>query len=189
MPPSNEHAPASHTPSQPSDSPNKRDIQNTDKSKHSNPLKSEIIALILFLNTMSLKTFTGKFFPSSLPPANAFAGQKVLVTGGTAGLGLAAAIHFLNLGAEEVVITARSASSPRAEGARQKILAAAAGHGSAKGAESRVSIMELDMNSYASCVAFVEAVKGRFGAGGGPDVIVFNAGVTNSQFRRSPEGM
>lgn len=188
MPPSNEHAPASNIPSQPSDSLDKRDIQNTGKSQHSNPLKSEIIALILFLNTMSLKTFTGKFFPASLPPANAFAGQKILVTGGTAGLGLAAAIHFLNLGAEEVVITARSASSARAEGARQKILAAA-GHGSAKGTEGKVSIMELDMNSYASCVAFVEAVKGRFGAGGGPDVVVFNAGVTNSQFRRSPEGM
>lgn len=188
MPPSNEHAPASHIPSQPSDSPDNRDIQNRGKNQHSNPSKSEIVALLLFLRTMSLKTFTGKFFPSSLPPANAFAGQKVLVTGGTAGLGLAAAIHFLNLGAEEVVITARSASSPRAEGARQKILAAA-GHGSAKSAEGKVSIMDLDMNSYASCVAFVEAVKGRFGAGGGPDVIVFNAGVTNSQFRRSPEGM
>lgn len=188
MPSSNEHAPASHIPSQPSDSPDKRDIQNIGKNQHSNPWKSEIVDLLLFLRTMSLKTFTGKFFPSSLPPANAFAGQKVLVTGGTAGLGLAAAIHFLNLGAEEVVITARSASSPRAEGARQKILAAA-GHGSAKSAEGKVSIMELDMNSYASCVAFVEAVKGRFGAGGGPDVVVFNAGVTNSQFRRSPEGM
>ncbi|KAG6360257.1 hypothetical protein INS49_011313 [Diaporthe citri] len=164
-------------------------ITNKSKSKHS-PLKSGVNAIPLFLRTMSLKAFTGKFFPTPLPAANAFAGQKVLVTGGTAGLGLAAAIHFLNLGAEEVVITARSASSPRAEGARQKILAAAAaGHGSAKGAAGKVSIMELDMNSYASCVAFVEAVKGRFGAGGGPDVIVFNAGVTNSQFRRSPEGM
>ncbi|KAH8778905.1 hypothetical protein F5883DRAFT_600881 [Diaporthe sp. PMI_573] len=132
---------------------------------------------------MSLKAFTGKFFPSHLPPPNAFAGQKVLVTGGTAGLGLAAAVHFLNLGADEVIITARSASSARAEGARQKILAAG------QGGQGKVSIMELDMNSYASCVAFVEAVKGRFGATGGPDVIVFNAGVTNSQFRRSPEGM
>lgn len=190
MPSSSEHAPASKVPSQPSASPDKHSIQNKSKSKskskHSH-LKSAVNAIPLFLRTMSLKAFTGKFFPSPLPPADAFAGQKVLVTGGTAGLGLAAAIHFLNLGAEEVVITARSASSPRAEGARQKILAAA-GHGSAKGAAGKVSIMELDMNSYASCVAFVEAVKGRFAAGG-PDAIVFNAGVTNSQFRRSPEGM
>lgn len=186
MPPSSEHAPASNDRSQPSSSPDKHGIQKQSKSKL-NPLKSEVNTLLLFLKTMSLKSFTAKFFPSPLPSANAFAGQKVLVTGGTAGLGLAAAIHFLNLGAEEVVITARSASSPRAEGARQKILAAA-GHGSSKGAAGKVSIMELDMNSYASCVAFVEAVKGRFGAGG-PDVIVFNAGVTNSQFRKSPEGM
>lgn len=189
MPSPSEHATASQVPSQQlSAIPDKQATQNTGKSKHSNPLRSEVVALLLFLKTMSLKTFTGKFFPSPLPPANAFAGQKVLVTGGTTGLGLAAAIHFLNLGAEEVVITARSASSPRAEGARQKILAAA-GHGSAKGSEGKVDIMELDMNSYASCVAFVEAIKGRFGTGGGPDVVVFNAGVTNSQFRRSPEGM
>lgn len=195
MPSSSEHAPASNVPSQPSPaSPDKHSIRIKSKSQSKpSPLKSGVNALLLFTRTMSLKAFTGKFFPPSLPPPNAFAGQKVLVTGGTAGLGLAAAVHFLNLGAEEVVITARSASSPRAEGARQKILAAAAaGHkGSAKGgaaAAGKVSIMELDMNSYASCVAFVEAVKGRFGAGG-PDVIVFNAGVTNSQFRRSPEGM
>jgi hypothetical protein len=163
-------------------SPQKRITKNKDKSKH-NPLKSEFRALLLFLRTMSLKALSGKFFPSPLPPLDAFAAQKVIVTGGTAGLGLAAAIHFLNLGADEVIITARSASSARAEGARQKLLAAA------RGGRGKVSIMELDMNSYASCVAFVEAVKGRFAATGGPDVIVFNAGVTNSQFRRSPEGM
>ncbi|KAI7788827.1 short-chain dehydrogenase reductase family protein [Diaporthe eres] len=185
MPSSSEHAPASHVPSQPSAGPDKHSIQNEGKSKSKSKHSP---AFLLFLRTMSLKAFTGKFFPSPLPPADAFAGQKVLVTGGTAGLGLAAATHFLHLGAEEVVITARSASSPRASGARQKILVAA-GHGSAKGAAGKVSIMELDMNSYASCVAFVEAVKGRFGPSGGPDVIVFNAGVTNSQFRRSPEGM
>ena len=182
MPPSNKHTPASHVPS-----PDKRGIQNKSKSKHS-PLKPEVPAFLLFLRTMSLKALTAKFFPSSLPPADAFAGQRVIVTGGTAGLGLATAIHFLKLGADEVIITARSASSARAEGARQKILAAA-GQGADKSTGGRVSIMELDMNSYASCVAFVEAVKGRFGAADGPDVIVFNAGVTNSQFRRSPEGM
>lgn len=186
MPSSSEYAPASNVPPHPPVSPDKHSIRNKSKSQSKpSPLKSGVNALLLFTRTMSLKAFTGKFFPPPLPPANAFAGQKVLVTGGTAGLGLAAAVHFLNLGAEEVVITARSASSPRAEGARQKILAAAAKGGAAAG---KVSIMELDMNSYASCVAFVEAVKGRFGAGG-PDVIVFNAGVTNSQFRRSPEGM
>lgn len=150
-------------------------------------MKSRPAAPLLFLRTMSLKALTGKFFPSALPSANAFAGQRIIVTGGTAGLGLAAAIHFLKLGAEEVIITARSASSARAEGARQKILAAA-GQGAEKSTAGKVSIMELDMNSYASCVAFAEAVKGRFGASG-PDAVVFNAGVTNSLFRRSPEGM
>lgn len=179
---SNELISASRISSHSAASPEKRATRKRSKSKHSY-LKSELHAFLLFLRTMSFKAFTGKFFPSHLPPPNTFAGQKVLVTGGTAGLGLAAAVHFLNLGAEEVIITARSASSSRAEGARQKILAAG------PGGSDKVSIMELDMNSYASCVAFVEAVKGRFDATGGPDVIAFNAGVTNSQFRRSPEGM
>lgn len=173
---------ASHTSSHSPASAEKQATKNRSKSTHST-LKTEAKAFLLFLRTMSLKSLTGKLFPSTLPQPNAFAGQKVLVTGGTAGLGLAAAIHFLNLGADEVIITARSASSARAEGARQKILAAG------RGGSVKVSIMELDMNSYTSCVAFVDAVKGRFGATGGPDVIVFNAGVTNSQFRRSPEGM
>lgn len=164
---------------------NKHDNKSKIKNKKTS-LKYEITAFLLFLRTMSLKSLTGKFLPSPLPPADAFAGQKVLVTGGTAGLGLAAAVHFLNLGADEVIITARDASSPRAEDARQRILA---GHEGAKGTAGKVSIMSLDMNSYDSCLAFAEAVKGRFAAAGGPDVVVFNAGVTNSQFRRSPEGM
>ncbi|KAI3393358.1 hypothetical protein diail_4396 [Diaporthe ilicicola] len=189
MAPSSEHPPVSSTPSQPLAGSDRRGNKSKSKNKSknkNNALKSGVTALLLFLRTMSLKALTGKFFPPPLPPADAFAGQKVLVTGGTAGLGLAAAVHFLNLGADEVVITARDASSPRAEGARQKILE---GHGAGKGTAGKVSIMALDMNSYDSCVAFAEAVKGRFPATGGPDVVVFNAGVTNSQFRRSLEGM
>lgn len=182
MSPSNQSASASHIQSHSPASAENQVTKSRSKSKHST-WRPEAHAFRLFLRTMSLKSLAGKFFPSTLPPPNAFSGQKVLVTGGTAGLGLAAAIHFLNLGADEVIITARSASSARAEGARQKILAAG------RGGSGEVGIMELDMNSYASCVAFVDAVKGRFAATGGPDVIVFNAGVTNSQFRRSPEGM
>ncbi|KAL1850436.1 hypothetical protein Daus18300_012914 [Diaporthe australafricana] len=187
---SSEHTPASDTQSQPLARSNKHDNKSKSKSKNKNAsLKSEVTAFLLFLRTMSLKTLTGKFLPSSLPPADTFAGQKVLVTGGTAGLGLAAAVHFLNLGADEVIITARDASSPRAEDARQRILAGHKGAKGTAGTAGEVSIMSLDMNSYDSCVAFAEAVKGRFAATEGPDVVVFNAGVTNSQFRKSPEGM
>lgn len=134
-----------------------------------------------------IKLMTLKFYPDALPPADSFDGQTILVTGGTSGLGLASAVHFLTLGAKEVIITARNAS--RGESAMTKILDQA--RGKAKGS---VSIMELDMNSYASCLAFADNVKARHSHSaaegkGGLDVVVLNAGVTNNAFRRSPEGM
>lgn len=144
-----------------------------------------------------------------LPADGAFDGQMVLVTGGTGDLGVAAAAHFLRLGAAEVIITARSTSSTRAEDARRKILAEARGSG-VRGADGKeeeeernlgeLTVMELDMNSYGSCVRLVEGLKARFhdgegaegggGGGGGAilDVAVLNAGGTNNRFVRSPEG-
>lgn len=43
-----------------------------------------------------------------LSPDLSFAGQTVLITGGTSGLGFETAIHYVNLGAERVIITART---------------------------------------------------------------------------------
>lgn len=127
-----------------------------------------------------------RFVPTPLPSKGAFAGQTVLVTGGTTGLGLAAAVHFLNLGAAEVIITARKAASARAEDARQEILSQ-----KDEDAEGMVTVMELDMNSYRSCVALVDGLKKRFDGGKGGDLgaAVLNAGVMNGRYIRSPTGM
>lgn len=92
-----------------------------------------------------------KWVAPPLPPAGNFDGQTILVTGGTGGLGITSSIHFLNLGAEEVIITARKASSPRAEEARRKILAQRK-----DAARGEVSVMGLVVNSYDSCVRLVE---------------------------------
>lgn len=138
-----------------------------------------------------------KFVPVVLPPADAFSGQTTIVTGGTSGLGIAAAVHFLNLGAKEVIITARKASSPRAEEAKRKILEQVAGKSKKKNSSSnaaaaaagggQVTIMDLDMNSFDSCVAFVEALKTRYSAEG-VDAAVLNAGSMNTEFVKSLEG-
>lgn len=144
----------------------------------------------------AINNVVGKFIPSSLPAPDTFAGQTVLITGGTSGLGVAAAVHYLNLGAKEVIITARKASSTRAEEARQSILAQATGKGRSKQQQQQqnkkkdgeVTVMELDMNSYGSIRAFVDSLRQKYDATGGVDVVVLNAGVMNTVFVKSPEG-
>lgn len=133
-----------------------------------------------------------KFIPPALPPADAFAGQTILITGGTSGLGVAAAVHYLHLGAREIIITARKATSARAEEAKQTILAQTSGgkKNKTKGSSDshgEVTIMELDMNSYASCLSLVESLKAKYTAGG-LDVVVLNAGSMNTEFVKSPAG-
>lgn len=120
--------------------------------------------------------------PLPLPPAGSFAGQTVCVVGSSTGLGLAAAKHCLTLGASEVIITSRDIM--RAGVAKEHLEEVAA----ATGAKGRVSVMVLDMNRYASVVAFVNHVK-KVGAGrGGVDFILLNAAVIQSEFVHSPEG-
>lgn len=129
-----------------------------------------------------------QYVPARLPPKGSFAGQTVLVTGGTTGLGLAAAVHFLNLGAEEVIITARKAASPRAESAQKKILSQ-----KDEDANGDLTVMDLEMNSYTSCVALVEALKKRFDEKGADKgrlaAALLNAGVSNGRYILSPTGM
>lgn len=127
------------------------------------------------------KRILGRFVPAQLPPAGSFEGRAVLVTGGTAGLGLAAAVHFARLGAH-VLITCRDRM--RGDKARESIETEAE-------AKGRVALFELDVSSYASCVELVGKLKEwyqskKFEAG--LDVAVLNAGRIDPRFVLSPEG-
>lgn len=120
-----------------------------------------------------------KFYPEPLPPSGTFYGQTVLITGATTGLGLAAAQHFITLGAT-IIITSRSKA--QGETARQRIA-------QITGASPvNIHVMELDMSQYASCIAFMEGLKACEYGKMGIDCAVLNAGVINPTFVESPEG-
>lgn len=131
----------------------------------------------MVLRDLPFQRIKGRFFPEPLPPPGTFEAQTVLITGGTAGLGLAAALHFAQLGAD-LIITCRAKS--RGDAAKEKIQKAAP--------KAQVVIMELDMARYDSCVAFVAELKKVRAGQGGIDIALLNAGMLTPRFVRSPEG-
>ncbi|KAK2828962.1 hypothetical protein FQN49_007230 [Arthroderma sp. PD_2] len=121
-----------------------------------------------------------KIWPEPMPPLKSFEGKTVLVTGATAGLGLAAAVHFATLGAR-LIMTSRS--NAQGELAKQQVEQQAGIMG-----QGKIRIMKLDMCRYSSCVSFVSELKHTEEGHGSLDCAVLNAGVINSEFVESPEG-
>ena len=116
-----------------------------------------------------------------LPPPDSFQGQTVLITGATSGLGLAAAVHFANLGAN-LVLTARSIANGHTAAEQVEACAGIVGQG-------RIQVLELDMSRYSSCVSFVSQLKQQTAnCARQVDVAVLNAGLINVDFKLSPEG-
>lgn len=132
------------------------------------------------MSPIVLRRLRDKFWPVPLPHSQAFEGQTILITGGTAGLGLAAAIHFAKLGAS-VAITSRSLSQGYI--ARHNIEQCA--HVSNQG---KIHVFQLDLSLYSSCVALVTQLKETPATRDGIHVAILNAGIINSGYFQSPEG-
>ncbi|KAI1118158.1 hypothetical protein F5Y14DRAFT_401268 [Nemania sp. NC0429] len=130
---------------------------------------------------MALSQIHFKWNPNPPPPPNSFKGQAAVVTGGTGGLGLASAIHLVNLGADEVIITSRDPS--RANKALETLEKETGGR--SKGV---VRILPLNMNSYTSVVGLVEEVKKIRPGKGGVDFVLLNAGCVAVEYKAVDEG-
>lgn len=127
-----------------------------------------------------LQRVVGRFVPAPLPPAGTFDRQTVLIVGATAGIGLAAAVHFAALGAN-VIITSRVAS--RGDAAKRHIEEAAGP--SRKG---DVLCLELDLERYDSCTSFMAKLKSSLPGPAALDVAILNGGIVNSHWEESAEG-
>ncbi|KAF1934743.1 putative short chain dehydrogenase/ reductase [Clathrospora elynae] len=132
------------------------------------------------MSPLFLRRLRDKVWPEALPPVGSFQGQTVLITGSTAGLGLAAALHFARLGAS-LVITSRTFLQGNAAKDMVEKLAGIVGQG-------KIHVFELDLSRYSSCVAFVEQLKESTATRHGLDIAVLNAGLINAEYVQSPEG-
>jgi NAD(P)-dependent dehydrogenase (short-subunit alcohol dehydrogenase family) len=122
--------------------------------------------------------YRNKFALPSLPPPGTFKGQTILITGASGGLGLATAVHFVNLGASSVIITARS--NAKGEVAKAAIEAQTSTVG-----KDIVKVMELDMSTLSYTKDFADRVKREVKK---IDYVLLNAGVLNKDFKEGMEG-
>lgn len=128
------------------------------------------------------------FRPPPQPAINAYSDKVVCIVGGTSGVGRAAAIQFLQFGAEEVIITCRTAAG--GESARQFIeTALKTGAGSSKTQPvGKLTAMELDLLEWESVKLFVGKLRKVRAGVGGLDYLILNAAVIQTRFQVSPTG-
>ncbi|KAK0107279.1 hypothetical protein ONS95_003979 [Cadophora gregata] len=122
--------------------------------------------------------YANKFCLSPLPPPGTFTNHTVLVTGGTSGLGLATAVHFLNLGAAKVTITGRTLA--KGEEAKKSIETQV--HVQDAG---EVEVRVLDMSTFVGIKEFADKVKEEVKS---VDYVLLNAGLLATSFRTGKEG-
>jgi NAD(P)-dependent dehydrogenase (short-subunit alcohol dehydrogenase family) len=94
--------------------------------------------------------FGGRTATEELPKDLSFKGQTILITGATTGLGFETAIHYLNLGAFRVIITARTKA--KGEKAKKEIE-------TRTGKKGTVDVLVLDMDTFEGVKSFVKELE------------------------------
>lgn len=103
-------------------------------------------------------------------------GKTVIVTGANSGLGFEAAVKFVELGAEKVILAVRTLS--KGEDAARKII-------DRTGCKGVVEVWQLDMMDYSSIKAFATRAQTQLER---VDIAVLNAGVSKQNFTASQYG-
>lgn len=125
-----------------------------------------------------MSRYLGFFTAKWRPPRNvetSFAGKTVIITGSNCGVGFAAALKFVSLGASKVILGVRSIE--KGENAQKQIE-------TQTGKEGVVEVWKLDMNDYDSIKAFVK----RAGELAQLDIAILNAGVYSVNYELSKYG-
>lgn len=123
-------------------------------------------------------------------PGNAIAGKQVVLTGGTNGIGLAAAEALFARGAN-VALVARDKDRGEAAAARLRSGAAASvasggGHGTGAGAVPEVDVLVADLSSQADVRRLAGEIGSRYER---VDVLVNNAGALFASRRMTGDGV
>ncbi|KAL2008885.1 hypothetical protein VTN00DRAFT_7079 [Thermoascus crustaceus] len=123
-----------------------------------------------------IRLINARLNPPADPTGVSLEGKTVLVTGATSGLGLEAAIKFLNLGVSTLIIGSRSME--RGNQAKDELERRTNRPGA-------VQVWHLDMNTFKSVIEFAERINREIPR---LDVALLNAGLSHRAYTPSPEG-
>ncbi|OQE29435.1 hypothetical protein PENSTE_c002G06027 [Penicillium steckii] len=117
-----------------------------------------------------------QYTPPTDPRGISFAGKTIILTGATSGLGYEAAIKFLNLGVESLIIGSRSIDRGNKTKAQLE---------KSTNRPGTIQVWELEMSNFASVKNFANRVNTELPR---VDVALLNAGVWNRDYAKSLEG-
>lgn len=124
------------------------------------------------------RPFKNKWITPPKETTETFTGRTIIITGATSGIGLEAAVKFVNLGAEKVILAARDLAKATS------VLADIERRTGTQGKDV-LEVWQLDMASYASVTGFAQRANKELEH---LDIAILNAGVWKSSWVDTASG-